>query len=386
MANDQNKLIVSELLFFIQNKLGSTTKDAVVQMCAKFFFEEEIFAAITALEDTLGARLPKRYKGEGIRVKHVTDIYDKLFSLDASSTPIQFLAADITRVPSAEWEQGNSNSLASPEQLLASIHSLRRVVTQLQSQMVSRDFLEMSLSQICCRNTSPPNLHSSVSVSAQSGDLSEVEFPPLLPSHPTPMTPTAPEASQFSADFGHAPVESFSSASTASNSAASSGPTSSTALSGNRREEVVDRQRGKVGRKPQPAAGGNKKSNNKRDRNSPIIIGKNVTAGLMSLKGADLTVARYIGRLALGTTAEQIRASLEERNVNVVSCEAIPNKRSHPSFTSFKLVIKKSQLKIIETDEFWPDGVIVGRYWSPRAASETETDAAAAATDVQRQT
>ena len=80
-------------------------------------------------------------------VKHLTDIYNKLFSLDASSTPIQFLAADITRVPSAEWEQGNSNSLALPEQLLASIHSLRRVLTQLQSQMVARDFLETSLSK-----------------------------------------------------------------------------------------------------------------------------------------------------------------------------------------------------------------------------------------------
>ena len=105
----------------------------------------------------------------------------------------------------------------------------------------------------------------------------------------------------------------------------------------------------------------------------------------MSLKGADLTLARYIGRLALGTTAEQIRASLTDQNVTVVSCEEIPNKHTHPSFTSFKLIIKKSQLQIIEMDKFWPDGVIVGRYWLPWAAPETK-DAAAAAADLQRQT
>ena len=69
MADNQNKLIVGELLFFIKNKLGSMTKDAVVQMCAKFFFEEEIFAAITALEAALDVHLPRRYKEEDICVK-----------------------------------------------------------------------------------------------------------------------------------------------------------------------------------------------------------------------------------------------------------------------------------------------------------------------------
>ena len=104
----------------------------------------------------------------------------------------------------------------------------------------------------------------------------------------------------------------------------------------------------------------------------------------MSIKGADLTVARYIGRLALDTTADQIRASLMERKVDVVSCDPIPSKRSHPSFSSFKLVVKRSQLPIIENDDFWPDGVIVGRYWAPKttevdAATDAAANAAAAA-------
>ena len=84
-------------------------------MCVKFFFEEEIYAAISSLEDTLKIRLPRRNAAKeddnlSKLTKHVTDLYDKLFTLDASSTPIQFLAADITRVPSAEWEQNNTVS------------------------------------------------------------------------------------------------------------------------------------------------------------------------------------------------------------------------------------------------------------------------------------
>ena len=138
---------------------------------------------------------------------------------------------------------------------------------------------------------------------------------------------------------------------------------------------MINRQRGKVGRKLQAGGGGvggggGGGGSKKRDRNLPIVIGKSIATGLMSLRGADLTVARYVGRLALGTTAEQLRALLEERGVSVVSCEAISSKRLQPSFTSFKLVVKKTQLAMIEKDDFWPDGVIVGRYWSPKTTSE----------------
>ena len=156
MTENENKLIISEILFFIKNKLGSTTKDAVINMCVKFFFEEEITAAFSALENSLNIRLPKRYnKGDDIALKQVTVLYEKLFSLDASASPIKFLAEDLNRIPSAEWEQENSVSLASPEQLLASIVSLRRSVTQLQSQMVTRESFETSFARLTRNNVAP---------------------------------------------------------------------------------------------------------------------------------------------------------------------------------------------------------------------------------------
>ena len=379
MANTENKLYVNELLFFIQNKLHSTTKDAVVEMCVKFYSFEEIKSAASLLETVHELRLPKRNKSDDtplkIMTKHVADLYERLKSLDNNSTRIQFLAADLTRLPR---EQENSDSLASPEQLLASIVSLRRTVTHLQSQMISRDFFESSLARLTGCNFAP---------SASTEDFPPLAPPPLPPPHGRPLTPSAPVLSQSSSAAPSAPPTP---ASTSSASEAALAPTLSASaaaaadlapsssainLHGRRRNEVVDRQRGKVGQKPS-SAGEDKRPSNKRDRNSPIVIGKNVNSGLMSIKGADLMVARYIGRLALDTTAEQIRASLVERKVDVVSCDPIPSRRNHPSFTSFKLVVKRSQLPIIERDDFWPDGVIVGRYWAPKT---TETDAAATA-------
>ena len=93
---------------------------------------------------------------------------------------------------------------------------------------------------------------------------------------------------------------------------------------------------------------------------------------MVSWKGADLTIARYIGRVAVGTSADEIRSSLETRGVEVVSLEAIQTK--HTRFASFKLVIKKSQLDVIEQDDFWPEGVIVGRWWSPKTGTSTASD------------
>ena len=128
--NRENELYVNELLFFIKNKLHSTTKDAVVDMCVKFYSLEDVKSAVAFLKDELDIRLSGRNKSDDLQLKHVSDIYDKLWSLDSSSTRIQFLAADLARVPR---EKENSDSLASIEQLLASIHSLKTTVSLLNS-------------------------------------------------------------------------------------------------------------------------------------------------------------------------------------------------------------------------------------------------------------
>ena len=83
-------------------------------------------------------------------------------------------------------------------------------------------------------------------------------------------------------------------------------------------------------------------------------------------------MSRCIGRVALGTPAEEIRSWLESKSVDVVSIEAIPTK--HQRFTSFKLVIKKSQLELISEQDFWPMGVLVGPWWPAKSNPTTEVE------------
>ena len=82
-----------------------------------------------------------------------------------------------------------------------------------------------------------------------------------------------------------------------------------------------------------------------------------------------MTVAKYIGRLDNETRADDVKSLLEEKGVDVVSIDPIQAK--HERFKSFKLVVKRSQLSIVEDEELWPTGVIVGRFWSPKSTDAT---------------
>ena len=309
----------------------------------------------------------------------MSDIYDKLWSLDSSSTRIQFLAADLARVPR---EKENSDSLASIEQLLASIHSLKTTVSLLQFKMVTREQLDASLSTIVSINSTNNSSgggvgggggvgYGGVGFVASSSETVSLLPPPLSPS--APALSQSPEFSFATAVQQQPQQQQQSETSTLPESSnmqhkqqqqhQSNTPSAFiTTLNKKQQAEVVSRQRGKTAGKmnAQPV---------KRDRNSSILIGKNVNTGVISWKGADLTVARYVGRVAFGTPASDIQESLKSRGVDVVSLDAVTTK--HDRFASFKLVIKKSQLELIQKDDFWPDGVIVGRWWSAKSTTAT---------------
>ena len=135
-------------------------------------------------------------------------------------------------------------------------------------------------------------------------------------------------------------------ASTAASVATSSNGASSFAaavrIDDSQRKDVGNRQRAKVTATRTAAVNNRQSSKCNYNKNSSIVIGKNVNTGVVSWRGADLTVARYVRRVAVGTSADEIRLSLESRGVEVVSLEPILTR--HARFSSFKLVIKKSQL------------------------------------------
>ena len=108
------------------------------------------------------------------------------------------------------------------------------------------------------------------------------------------------------------------------------------------------------------------------------IIGKSVNNGLVSFKGADLTVNKYIGCVHNDVTANKLRQYISDAGVTVVELEALETK--HHRFQSFRLCVKRADLDRIEKAEFWPEGVILSPFFRPRTKLEQENingDAAA---------
>lgn len=350
-----DEIVINELLFYIKNKLHSTPKDAVVDACVKFYSSDEILKGVEVLENSLNIRMTKR----AVTTKSVTDIYDKLFSADSASNVIpNFVAADLSRVPRARED---SDSLATTEQLLASIHDLKNRVIRLESSHLSRDFFVESMKG-AGDASSPP---------------CDPPPPPLAPtwsSTTSALTPSAPSFSQVT-QSPPSPIPAKDNASSAASQSvphpASSRPSTPLASLPVPEATVGDGERWEKqqqNRRPRRnTANSSAHTGQKRGGNGPIVIGKKVNEGVVSWKGADLTVARYVGHVALGTTPDDISLSLQNKGVEVV--ELLPLTTKHSRFLSFKLVVKKSQLAIIEDENFWPEGVSIGRFWSPKASS-----------------
>ena len=95
-----------------------------------------------------------------------------------------------------------------------------------------------------------------------------------------------------------------------------------------------------------------------------MIIGKSVNEGLVSVKGADLTINKYVGRFHNDVTLEGVREFIANQDVSVVELEPLTTK--HSRFKSFRLRVKRADLDKIENAEFWPEGVIVSPFFRPR--------------------
>ena len=93
------------------------------------------------------------------------------------------------------------------------------------------------------------------------------------------------------------------------------------------------------------------------------IIGKDVKDGLLSFKGADLTA-----RVHNDVTFDALRKYITDSGVTVVELEALATK--HQRFQSFRLRVKRSDLKQIEQAEFWPEGVVLSPFFRPKGKED----------------
>ena len=95
--------------------------------------------------------------------------------------------------------------------------------------------------------------------------------------------------------------------------------------------------------------------------------------GLVSVKGADLTVNKYVGRFHNDVTVDGLRDFITNQNVTVVELE--PLKTKHSRFKSFRLRVKRADLSKLEDAEFWPEGVIFSPFFRSRVEDHRGADA-----------
>ena len=92
-----------------------------------------------------------------------------------------------------------------------------------------------------------------------------------------------------------------------------------------------------------------------------IVVGKKVSGGLLSWKGADLTMAFYVGFADINSSVDDMRAGIEGQGVGVVELEEMS--RKHNRFKSFRLVIRKKDVDSIKNPDFWPEEMVVRKFF-----------------------
>ena len=339
------QIIISDLLYFISNKIRNSTVKDIVTSCHNFYADDEyVFNEKKKLCDATGEICTAR-RNDKKRLNNIEDICAIFTRRDSQNLFIPKCASlDMNNIP--------LDDIGNPTmgQLLAAITELKRNV-------VTTDMLATSLNDF-------------------KADLSATVSPPAPDPSPKPKTPTAPpidlapsvESVEMRGPVATKPSYSDSVAVRGSGDGGGGGGgggddggggdgggdnNSWTTMAG-RKSKTTSRQNLRVGANRKP-----------RDASKPrTIIGRNVSDGLLSIKGADLTVNKYISRFHMDTTINELRQFISQKDVTVVELDPITT--AHNRYKSFRLRVKRSDLDKIEDADFWPQGVVVCRYFRPR--------------------
>jgi hypothetical protein len=106
-------------------------------------------------------------------------------------------------------------------------------------------------------------------------------------------------------------------------------------------------------------------SGNRSSSRSLMIVGKSISVGLIYIKGADLTVNRHIGCIDNSVELETLCQYVSTKDVTVVELEQLDTK--HSRFKSFRLRVKKLEIRKVDDPEFWEEKIIIRPFYKPRS-------------------
>jgi len=107
-VNSDLKPCQSELLCFVMDKCNVMAADQLAKLCTDFYKTEEVMAAKSLLDKSLGSRMTKRTGGQKIR-KTVEDIIR--YCLDPTIILPQFYAVDLSRLPPVDVKNCDVSSI-----------------------------------------------------------------------------------------------------------------------------------------------------------------------------------------------------------------------------------------------------------------------------------
>lgn len=80
----------------------------------------------------------------------------------------------------------------------------------------------------------------------------------------------------------------------------------------------------------------------------------------------------YIGRCNMDTRSDNIIEHCEEAGIKPIKCDTLPTKSEY--YCSFKLTVNASSRESLMTPDFWPDGIVARKFYSPRSAKQNTID------------
>ena len=388
---EADSVLISDLLYFVYNKLKSTDVKKVVSICHAFYTDNDIvFKEKKKLCEVTGEPCTLR-RTDDKRMKNIEDICQIMYKRDAAGDILPKMASlNMNNVPITDEGEPSLG------QILATLNLLKKST-------VTRDHLSQSLNSLREEMKAP--------IVTSPAPVSAPPPPPVSPSHSVAPSWGAPSeiinASAPNESIVAEAAESMSSSAAetvnrrplmnqiikdTSNSATQppGGGGSRRAGGGGGREgggggggagaRERSQMRGGAGRGG--GGGDNQRRRNAQDDSRPssrpkTIIGQKVKDGILSFKGADLTINKYIGRVHNDVTQEELRQYIVDAGISVVELETLETK--HKRFQSFRLRVKRTDLDRIEQPDLWPEGVIVSPFFRPKSKAEQSTTSGNAA-------
>ena len=327
-----NSSIVNDMLYYISGSLKFDTESNVIRRCESFYAisdivkaKNDLFDAVQSLSCMNGVKNVNRQtrNDAGVR-KTVEDIIFIFKKCDNEGEALpRILSSDFSNIPRPE----------SPDGLVSKIDALMSMIHAMQKTFVTTDSLSKTLSDL--RREFHESVHYDVrgdgAATFAAAAAATTNTPPTQPSSPLLFSQTqsstdareSAEASQF------------------------------------QRPKTPPAAKAQP-RQSRPRDSSRRRSNSK----ARTIIGKKVSDGLVSFKGVDQTVTKYIGHVENSVGEDDIRNWVESGDVGVVELKDLV--RRHSLWKSFKLTVKKSDVSKIDDPLFWPGGVVVRPFYRPK--------------------